>query len=148
MTYSRHADTAVREEQREQTRLALGAMLIPLFVVTMFALCIIGTYHKPHPNGIKVGIVGPPAQTAPLRAALEKEAGSAFDVSQVTTIAQAAQDVRQRDLNAAFVPTANPKQPASVIVASAGGRIVAVAAETLARTVTASQGGAASCSTG
>jgi len=117
MTDLRHVDSAVQDEQREQTRLALGATLIPLFFVTMFALCIIGTYHRPHPNGIKVGIVGPPAQTAPLRAAIEKEAGSAFDVRQVTTVAVAAHDVRMRDLNAAFVPTPNAKQPPTVIVA-------------------------------
>ena len=131
---------AAQEEQRAQTRLALGAMLIPLFFVAMFALCIIGTYHKPHPNGIKIGVVGPAAQTAPLRAGIEKAAGSAFDISQVTTVAEAAHDVRQRDLDAAFVPTANPRQPATVIVAGAGGRIVATAAETLARSVTAAQG--------
>ena len=84
---------------------------------------------------------GPPAQTAPLRAGVEKAAGSAFDIRPVATVADAAHEVRQRDLNAAFVPTANPKQPASVIVASANGRIVATAAETLARAVTAAQGG-------
>jgi hypothetical protein len=134
------AHTTSQEEQRTQTRLALGAMLIPLFFVTMFALCIIGTYHKPHPNGIKVGVVGPPAQTAQLRAGMAKAAGSAFDVSQVTTVAQATHDVRQRDLDAAFVPTANPKQPATVIVADAGGRIAATAAETFARSVAAVQG--------
>ena len=140
MTTTKDTDTGAQDEQREQTRLALGAMLIPLFFVTMFALCIIGTYHKPHPNGIKVGVVGPPALTAPLRAAIEKQAGSAFDVSTVATVAQGAHDVRQRDLNAAFVPTASPKQPATVIVASAGGRLTATAAETLARAVTATQG--------
>ena len=57
----------VQDEQREQLALALGAMLIPLFFVVMFAVCIIGTYHKPHPDGIKVGIVGPPQVTAALR---------------------------------------------------------------------------------
>ncbi len=128
------------DTQADQTRLALSAMLIPLFFVILFALCIIGTYHKPHPNGIKVGVVGPPAQTAPLRAGLEKGAGSAFVIKQVPTVAEAVHDVRQRDLNAAFVPTANPKQPATVIVASGGGRIVASASETLARAVTAAQG--------
>ncbi len=71
----------------QQTRLALGAMLIPIFFVVMFALCIIGTYHKPHPNGIKVAVVGP-AQTAPLRAGLAKAGGSAFDISQVATPAR------------------------------------------------------------
>jgi hypothetical protein len=126
--------------QREQTRLALGAMLIPLFFVSAFALCIIGTYHKPHPDDIKLGVVGPAAQTAQLRAGIQKAAGSAFDIRQVTTVAEAAHDVNQRDLDAAFVPTPTPKQPATVIVASAGGRIVATAAETLARVVTAKQG--------
>jgi hypothetical protein len=126
--------------QRAQTQLAIGAMLVPLFFVTAFAACIIGAYHKPHPNDIKLGVVGPPQLTAPLRAGLQKEAGSAFDIRPVTTVAQAAHAVRQRDLNAAFVPTANARRPGVVIVASANGRIVATAAETLARAVTATQG--------
>jgi hypothetical protein len=139
MTNDGQADTTVQQEQREQTRLALGAMLIPLFFVSMFALCIIGTYHKPHPNDIRFGVVGPAAQTAPLRARLEQAGGSAFDIRQVTTVAEAVHDFRQRDLDAAFVPTANPRQPATVVVAKAGGRIVASAAETFARSVTAAQ---------
>lgn len=128
------------EEQRTQTRLALAILLVPTFFVIGFATCIVGAYHSPHPNDIKFGIVGPAAQTAPLRAKLVKAVGSAFDISQPATIAGAVRDVRQRDLNAAFVPAANPKQPATVIVASAGGRLVATAAETLARSVTAAQG--------
>jgi hypothetical protein len=127
-------------DQRAQTQLGLGVMLVPLFFAVMFAACIIGAYHKPHPNGIKVGIAGPPALTAPLRARLERVAAPAFDISPVATVAAAAHDVRARDLNAAFVPTANPTRPATVIVASANGRIVATAAETLARAVTTAQG--------
>lgn len=140
MTINRGPDAAVQDEQRAQTRLAVAGMLVPLFFVIAFALCIIGAYHEPHPNGIKLGVVGPAAQTAPLRAGIEKSAGSAFDVRQVTTVAEATHAVRQRDLNAAFVPTVDPKQPAAVIVASANGRLVATAAETLARTVAARQG--------
>ena len=134
------AESAADDDQRTQTRLALGAVLVSIFFVIGFAACIIGTYHKPHPNGIKLGVVGPPAVTAPLRASLEKAAGSAFDIRAVSTVARAAHDVRQRDLNAAFVPTSNPRQPATVIVASANGRLVATAAESLARTVTTAQG--------
>jgi Protein of unknown function (DUF3533) len=133
-------ETAVQDEQHIQTRLALGAMLIPVFFVVAFAACIIGTYHKPHPNGIEVAVVGPAAQTAPLRAQLAKAAGPAFDVSQVTTVEQATHAVRQRDLNAAFVPTADRQQPATAVVAGAGGRIVATAAEKLARSAAAAQG--------
>jgi hypothetical protein len=140
MTNDRSADTAVQTEQRAQTQLALGAMVVPLFFVCAFAACIIGTYHKPHPNGIRVGVVGPPALTAPPSTGLAKAAGSAFDISQVATVADATHDVRQRNLNAAFVPTPNAKRPATVIVASANGRLVATAAETFARAVTAAQG--------
>ncbi len=140
MMTNNHVDDGARQQQRAQTKLGLAAMLVPVFFVIMFATCIIGTYHEPHPNGIKVGIVGPDALTAPLRARLEQSVGSAFDIRTVATVADAEHDVRARDLNAAFVPTANPNQPGVVIVASAGGRIVAVAAETLARAVTTAQG--------
>jgi hypothetical protein len=141
MTNDREADRPAQEEQRAQTRLALGAMLIPVFFVIGFAVCIIGVYHKPHPHDIKVGVVGPAAQTAPLRAGLQKAGGSALEISQVATVAEATHDVRQRDLNAAFVPTANPRQPATAIVARAGGRLVATASESFLRAVTQAQGG-------
>jgi hypothetical protein len=138
---ARRPDTAAQVEQRAETRAALGILLVPIFLVIGFSACIIGTYHKPHPNNIKVGVVGPPALTAPLRAGLEKQAApSGFEISQVATVAQAVRDVRQRHLNAAFVPTADPKQPATVIVAGGGGRLVATAAETLARAVTSAEG--------
>ena len=131
---------AAHVDQRAQTRLGLGAALIPLFFAIGFAACIIGSYHRPHPNDIEFAVVGPPEATAPLVARLQQGVGSAFDISQVGTVAEAEHDVGQRDLNAAFVPTTDPKQPATVIVASANGRIVATAAETLARNVTAAQG--------
>ena len=134
------ASNIASEKQQEQTKLALASLLVPIFFVIGFSICIIGTYHKPHPNGVKFAVVGPAARTAPLRAGLQKEAGSGFAISQVTTVAEAAHEVRQRNLNAAFVPSVNPKQPATVIVADAAGRLVATAAETLARAVTAVQG--------
>lgn len=140
MNRTRRNDTTLENEQAEQTQLALRALLVPLFFVVMFSLCIIGTYHKPDPNGIKVGVVGPAQQTAPLRAGIEHAAGSAFDVQPVGSVSEAVQDVHQGDLNAAFVPTTDPKQPATVIVAGGGGRLTAVAAETLARSVTAAEG--------
>jgi MFS family permease len=128
-------------EQREETKRAIAAMLIPIFFVIMFATCIIGTYHKPHPNHIKVGVVGPAALTAPLRASLTRAAGSSFTISSVSSLAEATHAVRNRDLNAGFVPTPDPKRmPAAVIVASGGGRLVATAAEQLAGAVAARQG--------
>ena len=141
MTDDSRADTAARGEQRAQMRLALGALVVPLFFVTAFAVCIIGTYHKPHPHDIKLGVVGPAALTAPLRAGLERAGGSAFEIRQVATVADATHDVRQRDLNAALVPTANSRRPATVIVASGGGRLVAKATEDFVRAAVAAQGG-------
>jgi len=133
------AGTAV-DDGRRQTQIAVGAMLVPLFFVAAFAACIIGAYHKPHPNNIKLGVVGPAAQTAPLRAGLARAAGSAFEIRPSATTPQAVHDIRQRNLNAAFVPGAGPGQPGTVVVASANGRIVATAAEAVARSVTAAQG--------
>jgi len=137
---AKQATAAAQEEQRKQLTIALGAMLIPLFFVLMFAVCIIGTYHAPDPSGIKVGIVGPPSLTAPVQAGLEKEAGSTFEFSQTPTLAEATHDVAQRDLNAAFVPSPSPKRAGVLVIASANGRIVATAAEQLARKVAAVQG--------
>jgi hypothetical protein len=126
--------------QRDQTRLAVGAMLIPIFFAVGFVACIIGAYHKPHPNHIEVAVVGPAAATGPLRAGLQKAGGSGFEISPIASVAQAVRDVRRREVNAAFVPTSDPRRPATVIVAPAGGRLVAVAAETLARAAAAGEG--------
>jgi hypothetical protein len=122
-----------KTKQVSETQIAIGAMVVPLFFVVAFATCIIGSYHRPDPKDIKFAVVGPAAQTAQLRAGLGKVAGGAFDIRPVSSVAQATHGVRQRDLDAAYVPSAAPGQPASVIIASAGGRIVALAAETLAR---------------
>jgi hypothetical protein len=141
MTSHSHSPGAAPQDQHAQTQLALAILLVPIFFVIGFSACIIGAYHKPHPNNIKMGIVGPAAVTAQLRTGLGKQAGPAgFTISSVPTVAQAVHDVRQRHLNAAFVPTADPKKPATVIVAGGGGRLVATAAETLARAIVAAQG--------
>jgi hypothetical protein len=135
-----HANVATQDERRKQMRVAVAAMLVPLFFAIGFATCIIGTYHQPHPNNIKVAVVGPPAQTAPVQAAIQHAGGSAFRVSQVATVDAATQAVRDRDLVAAFVPTLDPKQPATAIVATAGGRLVATATEGFLRVVAAHDG--------
>jgi hypothetical protein len=128
-----------RKQQDTHTRVALGALLLPLFFAAMFALCIVGTYHTPHPNHIKLGVVGPTAQTAPLRAGFEKAGLSAFVISPAGSVAEAARAVRERDLNAAYVPTASREQPATVIVASANGRLMAKATEDFVRAASAAQ---------
>ena len=132
---------AAQAGPRAQTRLALGAVLIPLF----FAVGVRGLHHRHLPQAASerhrgrrrraTGSDGAAASLASRRGRARRSTSR-----QVTTVAEAQHDVRERDLDAAFVPTADPRQPATVIVASANGRIVATAAETFARTVTAAQG--------
>jgi hypothetical protein len=141
MSHDRPVDRTAEEAERTQSRRAVGALLLPVFFAALFALCIIGVYHKPHPHGIRLAVVGPPARTAPVRAGLERAGGTAFAISGAATLAGATHDVRQRDLDAALVPTADPRRPATVIVASAGGRLVAKATEDFVRAVAAARGG-------
>jgi hypothetical protein len=129
------------DTQRTQTRLAVSALLVPIFFAALFALCIIGVYHRPHPKDIKVAVVGPPAQTAPVQAGLSRAGGAAFDIRLAATVAGATHAVRQRDLDAALVPTADPRRPATAIVATGGGRLVAKASEDFLRAAVATQGG-------
>jgi hypothetical protein len=140
MTIDEQAATAAQQREPTETQLASAALLIPLFFVILFAACIIGTYHRPHPNNIKVGVVGPATATAPLRAGLQKGAGPAFVIAPVSTVGEAVHEVRRREENAAFVPSLDPRRPATMIVATGGGRLVATAAESLGRAATATQG--------
>ena len=145
MTDDRQADTRRAGRAARADQLALGAMLVPLFFVIMFAACIIGTLPQAaseQHQGRRRRAAGADGAAARRpreggRLGLRDPAGCRPSPTRRTS-------VRQRDLNAAFVPTANPKQPATVIVASANGRIVATAAETLARAVTAAQGASSS----
>ena len=73
------------ELEATQTKIALAALVVPVFFVVVFAACIIGTYHQPHPHGIRLAVVGPPAQTAPVRAGLERVGGSAFKITPAAT---------------------------------------------------------------
>lgn len=140
MTSETLAEATVQDDQRAQTRLALRSMVVPIFFAIGFGLCIMGAYHKPHPNGVKLGVVAPAVPVAPLVTTLERASGSAFAISRVPSVAEGVSDVRHRDLTAVFAPATHPRRPATVIVASAAGRLAAASAETLARSVTAAQG--------
>jgi hypothetical protein len=50
----------------------VAGLVVPIFFAIMFAACIIGSYHRPHPNHTKVAVVGPAAQTAQLRAGVQE----------------------------------------------------------------------------
>ena len=86
-------------------------MAVPIFFAIGFAACIIGAYHKPHPNSIKLGVVGPAAETARSCAAVLQAAGSSFDDQPGRDGRDATHDVRHRILDAAFVPHATRSDP-------------------------------------
>jgi hypothetical protein len=86
---------------------------------------------------VNVGIAGPAAQTAALRAGLARAVGPAFDVSAEPSAAAADREVRDQDLYGAYVPAAPGRPAATVIVATASGAAVADTVETLFRAVAA-----------
>ena len=111
-------------------------MLIPhLLRDRISALCIIGTYHKPHPHDIKIGVVGPAVTDGtPARGSLRSKRAQPLESIQVT---QRRRPPNRRSPSVTSTQPLCPRRirtnPATVIVApSAGGRIVATAAENLA----------------
>jgi hypothetical protein len=128
-----------QQDQRHPLRFALLALFFPAFFVVGFALVYMSAFHAPAPHGVQVAVAGPAAQTAPLRDALERTAGPAFDVQAVPTPAAAAREVRNHELYGAYVPAARPGATATVIVAGASGTGVTKVVESAFRAVAAHQ---------
>ena len=102
-------DTAVQDEQRTQTKLAVGAMLVPLFFAIMFATCIIGTLPQAasEQHQVRRGRAGG-ANSAAARRARE---GGRLDLRHQRRHDGRPSGARrpQRNLNAAFVPSVEPE---------------------------------------
>jgi hypothetical protein len=129
-----------QQDQHRQLRRALAALALPAFFVIGFVLCYTSALQAPVPHGVPVAVAGPAAQTARLRDGLARAVGPAFDVRAVPAPAAAAREVRDQDLDGAYVPAARPGGTATVIVAAAAGDSVTSAVESLFRAVAAKQG--------
>jgi hypothetical protein len=121
-----------------QRLLALKAAVqlwFPIAFSAAMALAYLGAFHRPVPHDVPVAVAGPPAQTRPLAAGLQRRLGDAFDVRLAASPAQARADVLDRSLVAAYVP--GPGRP-RLEVASAASPSAAEAASAAFGAVAAS----------
>jgi hypothetical protein len=86
---------------------ALRAVLIGVALLATFIFFFVYPGHNPEPNHLPVGAVGPPAQVAPVAAALER--GDHFDVRNYATEADARAAILDRELYGALVLGTGPK---------------------------------------
>jgi hypothetical protein len=69
--------------------LALLALLLPVYFAVGFSTFYIGALHAPAPDHVKVAIVGPAAEVAPLAQGLSATAKSGVVLSQLSDMAEA-----------------------------------------------------------
>ena len=125
------------EEIAELMRAAVLGLLLPLYVAVGFA-SFIGALHAPAPHDVKVAVVGPSTDVAPLARGISVSARGALDISQIASVADARRAVAERDLAAAYVPMSAPTP--TIIVASAASAGLANFVEGRFRQVAATQG--------
>jgi hypothetical protein len=126
----------INNKPSELRRAVLG-LLLPLYVAVGFA-SFIGAFHAPSPHGVKVAVVGPSADVAPLARTISARAKGALDISQVATEVDARRVVAERKLAAAYTPLSAPNP--TIIVASAASVPLANFVEGTFREVAASRG--------
>ncbi|WP_257230966.1 hypothetical protein, partial [Streptomyces sp. UH6] len=111
-------------------------LLTPLLMCLGMGLAYLSAFHAPEPNGMKVAVVGTGARVQVLAQTLKDEAGDALDVTTVATRDAAVDRLMDRDLAAAYVPSAgHPK----LLVAKGNSDTTATVAEGVFRTVAAGQ---------
>ncbi|GAA5614704.1 ABC transporter permease [Streptomyces platensis] len=89
-------------------RKIMQALLFPFALSVLLVGVYTAAMHAPAPHEMKVAVAGPPAQTAPLAASLQKAVGDAYDITTVTTSERARQLVEHRTVAAAYVPSPSP----------------------------------------
>ncbi|MFJ1609016.1 hypothetical protein ACIOHS_37545 [Streptomyces sp. NPDC088253] len=124
---------------RHTVRHVVLHLLTPLVMCLGMGLSYLGAFHAPqdHMHGMKVAVVGTSARNQLLAQALKSKAGDALDVITVPHQAVARQQIMDRDLVGAYVPSA--KQP-ELLVAEANSGTSVTAAEEVFTKVAAKQG--------
>lgn len=115
-------------------RVVIGVSLLG----SLIALTFMGALHSPRPNGVDLGVVGPPQVVEQLSSQLKSADEDAFEVTTFETVEEAKSAILDRKIDAAFAPT--PEAP-TLIVAGAGGAIGKTNLTEMFRAVTAKQGG-------
>jgi hypothetical protein len=112
-------------------------LLTPLLMCLGMGLAYLGAFHAPEPHGMEVAVVGTGTRVQVLAQTLEDGAGDGrLDVRTVPTRDVAVDHLMDRDLAAAYVPSAGHPE---LLVAKAHSETTATAAETVFRTVAAEQ---------
>jgi len=93
----------------------LGVLVLPLFFLVALPAVYLGALHQPAPHDMRVAVIGSGAPAERLASGLDAQAGDAFDVETVSTVAQARSALRHLEIRAAYDPAT-----ATVYVASAG----------------------------
>ncbi|GAA2238673.1 membrane protein [Kitasatospora cystarginea] len=112
-------------------------LLTPLLMCLGMALAYQGAFHQPEPHHLKVAVVGTTPQVQVLGQTVKDRAGDGLDVTTLPDRQSAEQQLRDRELAGAFVPS--PRHP-ELLVAKAGSDTSAIAAETVFQTVASKQG--------
>ena len=120
-----------------ELRRAVLGLLLPLYVAVGFASFIVA-FHAPSPHGVKVAVVGPSADVAPLARGISARAKGALDISELASVVDARRAVAERKLAAAYVPLTTPNP--TIIVASAASVPLANFVEGAFRQEAATQG--------
>ncbi|MGK4584364.1 hypothetical protein [Kitasatospora sp. HPMI-4] len=112
-------------------------LLTPLLMCLGMALAYQGAFHQPEPHHLKVAVVGTTPQAQVLAQTVKDRAGDALDVTTLPDRQSAEQQLRDRNLAGAFLPSSRHPE---LLVAKAGSDTSAMAAEAVFQTVAAHQG--------
>jgi hypothetical protein len=107
----------VNTKRRAQLRLAVMAVLVPVYVSLAIAVNYFGAVHEPTPHHVKIAIVGVPSATAGIAHELSAAPRGGFDVSQLTSVGAATRLLAERQLAGAYVPS--PTRPRAIVVTAA-----------------------------
>lgn len=121
---------------RESIGHVVQHLLTPLLMCLGMGLAYLGAFHAPAPHGMEVAVVGTGTRVQVLAQTLEDKAGDGLDVRTVPTRDAAVDRLLERDLAAAYVPSA--KHP-ELLVAKGNSDTTATVAETVFGKVAAQQ---------
>jgi hypothetical protein len=106
---------------RALIKVLLPATMAGLFVAFAFVFFFTSALHDPKPNGMKVGVVAPPAAEAKIRAALDQAAPGGFDLRRYDTAAEARDAVADQSLDGALVTA--PGRPILITAGALGATV-------------------------
>jgi hypothetical protein len=106
---------------------------VPFVIGIVMALCYLGGFHKPDPQGLRIDVVGSGVQTAVTVQQLQQDLGDKVAVRTVDDEDAARDAIERREIVAAFVPD---RPTAQLMVSTAAGDPTAVTVERIFSAIT------------